>query len=71
MTNLTRLRWLSGLAVVVTVTAALLLQRPAPVSSTQVTGEDAIAERFLAGVRGSSPLACEMLLRSLGIGCPG
>lgn len=63
-------RWLVAAIAVVLAAVALLLQRPAPVISSERPGvqDSAFAEQFLAGVRGASPLVCEMAARSLGMG---
>ncbi len=63
-------RWLLVTVALSLAALALLLQRPAPVISSQrPAGQDsARAEQFLAGVRGAGPLVCEMAARSLGMG---
>jgi hypothetical protein len=67
--RLGRTSWLGATAAVVAVAGALLFQSSAPVVSKQVTDPDSvIAGRFLAGIRGTRPLACEMVIRSLGVG---
>lgn len=38
------------------------------VPGRQATSDSSLAVRFLAGARGSSPLACELMMRSLGVG---
>jgi len=50
-----------SVATAATSARALLTAQPA-------TADSALAARFLAGLRGAKPLACEMAIRSLGIG---
>jgi hypothetical protein len=59
------IRWLGATLAVAAVTAALFVQRPDRALSTASAGEVELAVQFLDGARGASPLACEMLLRSM------
>jgi hypothetical protein len=66
---LRRISWVGAAAVVAVVGGALWHLSPAVAVSAQMAEPDSLfAVRFLAGVRGASPLACDMIVRSLGSG---
>jgi hypothetical protein len=73
MTNLSRIPWL-GVAALLTVAAGSRVQQPDETTSPQTStassppGSISQADSFLAAVRGTTPLACEMIVRSVGLG---
>jgi len=66
---LRRIPWVGAAALVAVVGGALWHLSPAGAVSAQTAEPDSLfAVRFLAGVRGASPVACDMVVRSLGSG---
>ena len=69
MMILRRIPWVGAAALVAVLGGALWHLSPAVAVSAQTAEPDSLfAVRFLAGVRGASPLACDMIVRSLGSG---